>query len=270
MSATEVSYQVDGRGPPLYLVHGIGSRKTVWDDLIAGTTNNSTNNPTTGLDQHFTCVRYDLRGHGQSPRPEMPYTLQQLVDDLEGLRRRLGHEKIHIVGHSLGGMIGPAYARQYPQRVCSLGLLSTAAGRGADDLARLQAVLNAMQTRGVESVVGTLVARWYTDAFINARPDAIEERIRQVIDTPPEVFLNVFRIYLETEMMPWLSEITCPCLVLTGALDRACTPALNAAIASALPNAELVIVDNLKHSILIEDPQRVLAPLKKFLCAQIA
>ena len=253
MSAVEVSYRVDGRGPPLYMVHGVGSRKTVWDDLIAG------------LEQDFTCVRYDLRGHGQSPIAEPPYTLEQLVDDLEGLRRRLGHHRIHVIGHSLGGMIAPAYARRYPQRVLSVGLLSTAAGRNADDRAKLRAVGEAMRTRGVEAVVGSLVERWYTGEFIAARPDAVEARIRQVLDTPGEVFLSVFEIYAETEMKPWLGEITGPCLVLTGALDGACNPRLNTAIASALPNAELVILDDLKHSILIEAPERVLTPLKKFL-----
>ena len=253
MSAVEVSYQVDGRGPPLYMVHGVGSRLSVWDGLIAG------------LKPHFTCVRYDLRGHGQSPVPVPPYTLEQLVDDLEGLRQRLGHDQIHVIGHSLGGMIGPAYARQHPRRVRSLGLISTAAGRNAGDRAKLRAVGEAMQTRGVEAVVGALVERWYTAGFIAARPDAVQARIRQVLDTPQEIFLSVFKIYAETEMMPWLGDITCPCLVLSGALDGACNPRLNTAMAAQLPNVELVILDDLKHSILIEAPERVLEPLKEFL-----
>ena len=260
MSAVDVSYRVDGQGPPLYMVHGIGSRKTVWDGLIPG------------LREHFTCVRYDLRGHGMSPVPPTPYSLEQLVEDLDGLRKRLGHLKIHVIGHSLGGMIAPAYARKHPERVLSVGLLSTAAGRSADDRAKLRAVGEAMRDsirtgRGVKAVVCTLIERWYTDEFIAARPEAVEARIKQVIDTPEEVFLSVFQIYAQTEMKPWLHEITCPCLVLTGALDGGCSPRLNAVMAEELPNAEMVILDNLKHSILIEAPERVLEPLKNFLLA---
>ena len=75
--AVEVSHLVSGEGPPLYMVHGIGSRKVTWDGLL----------PT--LEPHFTCVRFDLRGHGDSPVPPVPYTLDQLVDDLEGEVRRL-------------------------------------------------------------------------------------------------------------------------------------------------------------------------------------
>ena len=111
MAAVDVSYRIEGQGPALYLVHGIGARKTTWDELIDG------------LKDRFTCVSYDLRGHGESPVPATPYTLDDMVDDLEALRQKLGHQKIHLAGHSLGGMIGPAYARAYPGHTLSVGLL---------------------------------------------------------------------------------------------------------------------------------------------------
>ena len=65
-------------------------------------------------------------------------------------------------------MIGPAYARAYPDRVLSLGLLSTAAGRTKDDSAKVWAVVRAMEEKGVEQVLDTLIDRWYTDAFVEA------------------------------------------------------------------------------------------------------
>jgi 3-oxoadipate enol-lactonase len=190
------------------------------------------------------------------------------VEDLEALRIKLGHEQIHIIGHSLGGMIGSAYARAFPDRILSVGLLSTAAGRTEEDSTRLRAVINAMQDQGVLPVIKTLVERWYTDEFIAARPDQIDMRIKQVEDTPGDVFLSVFQIYATTEMDPRLNKIKCPCLVLTGELDGGCNPRLNRFIHSELPDSELVILDGLKHSILIEAPERVLPPLKQFLLKQ--
>ncbi len=121
MTAVEVAFEVSGEGPPLYLVHGIGSRKTIWAGIVPH------------LEDRFTCVTFDLRGHGDSPVPPPPYTLDDLVEDLEALRARLGHEQIHVAGHSLGGMIGPAYARAHPKRALTVGLLSTAAGRTEGD-----------------------------------------------------------------------------------------------------------------------------------------
>ena len=72
-------------------------------------------------------------------------------------------------------------------------------------------------------------------------------------------------VYAGAEMAPWLHEVTCPCLVVTGELDGGCNPRLNRFIAGELPDSELVILDGLKHSILVEAPERVLVPVAGFL-----
>lgn len=249
----DCAYTVEGTGPAIFMVHGIGARRSGWNDLIKH------------LKHDFQCISYDLRGHGESPVPTHPFDLDELVDDLEALRKKLGLEKAHIIGHSLGGMIGPAYARRYPEHVLSIGLLSTAAFRTADDRAKVAAVVKAMEDQGIGPVLDTLTDRWFTTRFIERHPEVIERRKQQVIATPADIFLNVFNIYANTEMSPWLHEIRAPALVLTGELDGGCSPRLNQQIAGALPNAELVILDGLKHSILIEAPEKVLAPVKEFL-----
>ena len=253
MGAVDVAHTISGEGPPLYMVHGIGSRRVTWDGLLAD------------LEPHFTCVRYDLRGHGESPISPVPYTLDDLVDDLETLRQKLGHDRIHVIGHSLGGQIGPAYARTHPKHTASVILLSTAAGRTEDDSTKVKGVVAKMRAEGVEPVRGALLNRWYTDEFIEARPDAIQNRIDQVLGTPEDVFLAVFDVYAGSEMGPWLHEVVCPCLVMTGEFDGGCNPRLNRFIADELPDSELVILDGLKHSILIEAPERVAGPVKDFL-----
>ena len=144
-------------------------------------------------------------------------------------------------------------------------LLSTVAGRTPEDSAKVKKVVSTIRKKGVESVLNNLIERWYTDDFISSYPEAVDIRIQQVIETPPEVFLSVFDIYSSTEMLPWLKHIICPCLVMTGEFDQGCSPRLNQLIVDALPNAELVILDNLKHSILVEAPDKVLPPLRDFL-----
>lgn len=255
MTAINCVSSVAGTGPALFLIHGIGSRRQGWDEVVSY------------LKDDFTCISYDLRGHGESPMPDGAFGLDELVEDLEALRARLGIEQAHFAGHSLGGMIGPAYARAHPGRVLSLSLLSTAAFRTEDDAAKVQGVVHTMEENGIENTLGTLVNRWFTDEFVDANPDKIEARIKQVVDTDPDVFLNVFHIYAETEMSPWLHEITHPCLVLTGENDGGCNPRLNKQIADALPNSELVILDHLKHSIMIEASPLLAEHMNRFLLA---
>ena len=60
MSAVNCSYEITGTGPALYMVHGIGARKSAWNAIVEG------------LKDSFTCVVYDLRGHGESPIPKPP------------------------------------------------------------------------------------------------------------------------------------------------------------------------------------------------------
>ncbi|MBS0393991.1 MAG: alpha/beta fold hydrolase [Proteobacteria bacterium] len=253
MAAIQSAYSVEGSGPPLILIHGIGASRHSWDGLVRA------------LRGEFRCISYDLRGHGRSPLPAPPYSLDDLVDDLEALRCELGIERAHFAGHSLGGMIGPAYARRHPGRVLSLGLLSTAAFRTAEDAAKVRGVVAAMRARGIPPVLETLKDRWFTPEFAARRPEVIERRLQQVIETDPEVFLSVFDIYAETEMAPWLAEVSAPALVLTGEHDGGCNPRLNRAIADALPRSELVILPQLRHAILLEAPEVVAPPVLDFL-----
>lgn len=251
--AIRSAFSVEGEGPALFMIHGIGASRHSWDGLIRH------------LRGEFRCISYDLRGHGRSPVPRPPYTLEDLVADLEALRAELGIAKAHFVGHSLGGMIGPAYALAYPDRVLSLGLYSTAAGRTADDSAKVKGVVQAMRDRGIAPVLETLKDRWFTPEFAQRCPDVIERRMKQVIDCDPDVFLSVFDIYAGTEMAPWLHEVRVPCQVLTGENDGGCNPRLNQFIASELPDSELVILPHLRHAILLEAPDQVAVPVLDYL-----
>ncbi|MFD1159098.1 alpha/beta fold hydrolase [Roseovarius aestuarii] len=251
----ECEYTVQGDGPPLFLIHGIGAARNTWAKALPV------------LTPHFTVITYDLRGHGASPMPRGEFGLDEMVNDLERVREQTGFESAHFAGHSLGGMIGPAYALKYPERVKSLGLLSTAAFRTEDDSAKVWGVVRAMEEKGIPQVLSTLTDRWFTDGFIVAHGDVVERRLKQVVDTDPDVFLNVFRIYAGTEMAPWLHEVTAPSLVLTGENDGGCNPRLNRQIDAALPNSELMILPDLKHSLLLEAGDQVAAHLVRFINA---
>ena len=251
--AVSCAWSIAGQGPPLFLIHGIGAARNTWAKLLPI------------LTPHFTVVTYDLRGHGESPKGEGEFSLNHLVEDLEAIRKATGIAAMHLAGHSLGGMIGPAYARAYPEKVLSLGLLSTAAFRTDDDSQKVWAVVKAMEEKGIPPVLETLSDRWFTDDFITNHPDVVAARLKQVVNTDAEVFLNVFRIYAGTEMGPWLHQVKAPALVLTGEHDGGCNPRLNQQIADALPASELVILPRYKHSLLLEAGESVAKELCRFI-----
>jgi len=253
LKSINYNFSINGKGDPLFLIHGIGNTKNAWDYLL------------TKLTKHFTTIIYDLRGHGNYSKPENKFELDDLVDDLEKIREITGFSKAHFAGHSLGGMIVPAYARKYPQRIMSLVLLSTAAGRTQEDTQNVFSIINAMEKQGVEKILHTLVNRWFTDEFIKNNPEIIKKRLDQVLNTDKKNFLNVFRLYAETKMDSWLCEIKAPTLVLTGEKDMGCNPRMNKFISTNIKNSKLIILPKYKHSILLESPNEVAREIIKFI-----
>ena len=253
ISAVDCHYSITGSGPILFLTHGIGATEDAWRFMLPE------------LSKHFTVVTYDLRGHGKSLVTHKNFTLDELVLDLERIREKTKFEKAHFAGHSLGGMIAPAYALKFPEHVISVGLLSTVAGRSEEDSQKVWNVIHEMEKNGIEKTLQTLTNRWFTDEFIKNNPDLVERRLKQVVDTDPEVFLNVFKIYAKTEMISWLKDISQPSLLLTGENDSGCSPKHNEIMAKEMIKSKLVILPNYKHSLLIEAPHEVAEILIEFI-----
>ena len=196
---------------------------------------------------------------------ENEFFLDDLVDDVEKLRSYLNIDKTHLVGHSLGAMIGSLYARKYPNRLLSLTLLSTAAFRTEDDQQKIFDIISKIENEGIDNIIPILINRWFSDNFIINNQEVINNRIRQIKQTPLKTFLNVFRLYALTEMSLWLNQISTPSLIMTGESDGGCNPKLNKLIHQAMPNSKLEILSNLKHAITLEDPYLVGNKIKSFL-----
>ena len=90
---TETAFSIDGAGPPVVLLHGLGLTRAVWDGQLPALTN------------AFRVFRYDLLGHGESIKPRGAYTMVQFVEQLDELLDSLALEHTSLVGFSLGGMI---------------------------------------------------------------------------------------------------------------------------------------------------------------------
>ena len=253
MSIIDCNYSVVGSGPAIFFTHGVGGAEDAWRFI------------TPKLKDKFTIVTYDLRGHGNSTVTNKDFNLDDLVSDLERVREKTKIDKAHFVGHSLGGMIAPAYARKFPDRVLSVGLLSTVAGRSEEDKQKVWSIISDLKNKGVEQTLKNLTTRWFTDNFIEKNPDLVSRRLKQVIETDKDVFINVFKIYAETEMITWLKEIDKPCLFMTGENDGGCTPFHNKKMSNEIKNSKLVVIPKVKHSFLIEVPEQIANNLVEFI-----
>ena len=94
-----------GDGPALVMMHGIGDDPHVFDDLASL------------LHDRFRIIAYARRGHGLSDAPAGPYDAATLAEDFRRLVDHLGIQRMSVLGWSMGGNEGTAYAGQYPERV---------------------------------------------------------------------------------------------------------------------------------------------------------
>src|SRR5713226_1021166 len=104
-------------GPaPVVFIHGLGGSHAMWLYQVPA------------FCARFPTITLDLRGHGESTKPEGDFDIADMAGDIVGLLRRLGAERAHLVGLSLGGMVAQQIALDHPLAAASLTLADTVCG----------------------------------------------------------------------------------------------------------------------------------------------
>ena len=249
MTAVDVHAIVTGRGggPVVVLSNSLGSTHRMWDAQLADP------------EQRFRVVRYDTRGHGRSPVPEGPYTIDDLADDLVALLDRLDISRAHLVGLSLGGMTAMRVAACDPDRVNRLALLCTGAALPPASAWTDRAA--AVRAQGASAVASAVVARWFTPAHLGAHPDVQTAHEVMVAATPAEGYAACCEAIAKLDLFADLPSITAATLALAGADDPATPPAKLAEITAAIPGSRLLVVPDAAHLANAEQPGIVTAAL---------
>src|ERR687897_3510123 len=112
MHRHRVSYRTGGSGPALLLLHGITNSSETWERAASL------------LCERFTVIAPDLLGHGESATPRGDYSLGAHASGARDIATALGHDRVTVVGHSLGGGIAMQFAYQFPERAERLVLVS--------------------------------------------------------------------------------------------------------------------------------------------------
>lgn len=235
MSAVAVHALVTGRetGPAVVLSNSLGSTHRMWDAQLAE------------LQQRFRVVRYDTRGHGQSPVPAGAYTIDDLADDVIALLDRLGIERAHLVGLSLGGMTSMRLAARNPERVDRLALLCTAAHLPPAEAWVERAAT--VRSQGAGAVAAAVVQRWFTAEYLAAHPDVRAESEAMVAATPAQGYAGCCEAIAALDVRGDLASITAPTLAIAGADDPATPPAKLDEIAAGVKDGRLLVVPHAAH-----------------------
>ena len=250
-SAVDLAYEVSGeRGSPvLLLVHGGTASRRAWD-LV-----------TPALRASHRVVAVDLRGHGQSPAPDLGYSALQLSADLDRVIAELELGQVTVVGHSLGGMAAILLAAHRRDVVNRLVLINApVAPRSIDALSRLAARVH---HPGFFPVTQAFVDEWCAHprpvpaAFLAAQ----QAHVRAL---PPVVWQQMFGELAKADITPALADVEQPTLILWGARDGLLDPAQHERLRSGIANARLAMIDDAGHSPASATPDRVAREIASF------
>ena len=246
---------VEGAGPAVVLVHGVGADLHMWDDQAAA------------LVQDNTVVRYDTLGHGGTPMPAGEVTLASYAAQVGAVADGLGLARFVLVGFSMGVPIAQLFAFDHGARLAGLVLMNGVYDRTAEQLAAIRGRVAQAKADGNFALADAALDRWLSPAFRAAHPE-VEARIRKrLADNDPASFIAAYAIFAEAD--PWvvgrLGEIACPTLVATGEDDQGSTPAMTRAMAAAIPGARSQIMPGLRHMPTAEGPEVVNRLLLDFL-----
>jgi pimeloyl-ACP methyl ester carboxylesterase len=223
---------------------------------------------------------YDQRGVGESSAPgdDTAFALDDYARDLEAVRKGLGAEKIHVIGHSFGALVAMAYASAYPDRVLSLALVSPKAPDAATDAAgsaRFEARVASLAQRGVLREAPAPDGddcRAQSAAFVPAlfadpgRSLPRDESVRTACSV--RVMAATTARLEDYDVRPGLARITTPAIVLAGDADPFGDDAANAAVgALAATRASVVRLPRCGHFPWIECDAAFRPALEAFLAA---
>jgi len=233
-------------GPVLLLTSSLGAVGSVWDRQAAV------------LGRRFRLLRAETRGHGGTPAPPGPYTVDDLAGDLLDLLDAHGLRSVSVCGTSLGAMTAIQLAATAPERVDRLALCCTSAHLPPAgmwlDRARV------VREHGTGAVADGVVARWFTPAFSAANRATVTGFTNGLAAVADEGYAACCEAIAAMDLRPRLAAVRAPALVIAGADDRATPPSHARALSDALPSARLAIVPG-AHLACVESPDEVTAAL---------
>jgi pimeloyl-ACP methyl ester carboxylesterase len=242
-------------------------------------------------------VHWDQRSHGRSPRgadqveDRSPVTIDQLGRDLKAvIDAAVPEGPIVLVGHSMGGMTVMALAAHYPElirdRVVGVALVGTSSGRlgevnfglpvaGVNAVRRiLPGVLRALGQRAelvekgrraTADLFAGIIKR-YSFASRDVDPAIARFAERMIEGTPIDVVAEFYPAFTEHDKTEALTHFAgLPVLVLAGVQDLVTPSEHSEAIADLLPDAELVLVPDAGHLVMLEHPEVVIDRLADLL-----
>jgi pimeloyl-ACP methyl ester carboxylesterase len=251
-------------GPPVVLIHGYTDNARDWVPMLPY------------LSKRYRLILVDIRGHGQSSKPECCYNRLDFAYDIKLLLDGLGVRKADIVVHSLGSIIAQTFAEYWPDRTAHVVLISSTGGYPPELPKRPPQFDFAAEIRKLKEPIDAdspfMIAWW--DSPTPVDPDFIRRQRKDAAGIPLRVWLAVLDEALPAnnvfaDLQATLPRLKAPTLLIWGSKDPIMEEPVRQSLRDALPSAKVKIFEGLGHNPFWEDPRGVAEVVNAFLNTSI-
>jgi non-heme chloroperoxidase len=236
------------------LLHGWKQSHRLWDLVVAD------------LAERHRVVAFDLRGMGESDKPNSRYTFDELAGDLAFVLEELALEDVTLVGWSMGCTVALEHLGGDAPRVGRLVLVN-----GPLRLTRTENFPHALTQAELDQYVEDIARHWplrerafLADSLLEQHPEHVDWLVRVALQTPLDVALRLVREQARLDQRPIIEQLQVPVLAAWSRHDPYWPPALADWIVERAPRGERVIFEHSAHCIPFEESERLCAVLESF------
>ncbi|WP_020603635.1 3-oxoadipate enol-lactonase [Spirosoma spitsbergense] len=228
INGNRMHYQLDGpeEGMVVLFSNSLGADLTMWDAVV------------NELTPSLRVLRYDTRGHGQTPALPPPVTIADLGEDVIALLNELAIPKVHFCGLSMGGLIGQWLAIHHPERIDKLILSNTAAKIGTN--VSWNERIDTVRRYGLSDVANAALDRWLTPEFREQHPAVRDHWVNRFRETDDQGYAACCMAIRNADFREDLHQIKAPTLIIAGTHDPVTTVTDGQFMQQAIPDAQLV------------------------------
>ena len=253
VNASRFCYRLEGSGPPVVLIHGLGADHLSYDGPVRDC-----------LVEHHQVLAMDLRGHGKSTRAGKSYSTDMFARDVKAIMDALRIPPALVIGISMGGAVAMMLAARHPQRVSSLVLIDTWAR--CDEAVR--ACFHewiAASLHNDQVLRDIVLIRTATPQFIAANPDFLALFNQTWPSVPGPAFRKSCLACAEHDATRDLGKIRAETLVLTGSRDILVPPPYGRQVARGIRQASFREIKGGGHVPWLDEPDAFIRALRRFL-----
>jgi len=242
VNGMNLAFTDEGKGPALVFVHGFPLNRATWRKQVDA------------LRASYRIIVPDLRGLGKSETGDGAITMAQLAEDVHGLLLQLKASPVILVGHSMGGYVALAFAREFSQALRGLVLVATRSGNDTPDAAAARrATAEKVKAEGSKIVVDAMAPKMLASTNHDLK---MAEQVHAFMarSKPKGVIGALLGMAERPDMTSMLAGIGVPTLVITGADDTIIPPTESEKLAKAIGGAQFNVIPNAGHLVAFEQP----------------